>query len=121
MNFKIPTFIFAIAFSASANASNEELLFECSLPPLKLGVYAEEGGGYYSDKQVKIEKYGDIEFVKTYMDYQGSGDCRYSIWSFEFNESSYSVESMGCNHPSIKVPENAKGMIRVHDQEFWCY
>lgn len=123
MNFKLSNFILAVAFSVNANANpdNEEPLFECSLPPLHLGVYVDEKHEHYTTEKVRIEKNGEVQFSKSLEDYQGSGNCRYSIWSFEFNEAVYSVETIGCNHPSVVVPENAKGIIRVHDQDFWCY
>lgn len=121
MNLKIPTVILAITLSVNANADKEEPLFECSLPPLQLGVYVDEQHEHYTTEKVKIEKNGEVQFSKSIEDFKGSGNCRYRAWSFEFNEAVYSVETMGCNHPSVVVPENAKGIIRVHDQDFWCY
>ena len=68
----------------------------------------------------------DLEILDGRWESQGSGSCRYSMWTFRSNGVSYSLEGPGgCFEQGHEPPSNANGSLTVSvagkpDVSWWC-
>ena len=106
-----------------ARLENAETVFKCSTPPLEIEIfqYSEE-----AETGIAVIKKGEDVKKITYAswDRKGSGVCRYSIWTFDY-EGKMSIKGQGC-YGEILPPKNSVGEIILHEPEensrwFFCY
>ena len=106
-----------------AHLENAETVFKCSTPPLEIEIfqYSEE-----AETAIAVIKKGeDVKKITCKpWDRKGSGVCRYSIWTFDY-EGKMSIKGQGC-YGEILPPKNSVGEIILHEPEensrwFFCY
>tara|TARA_Y100001933_G_C18883913_1_gene515266 strand:+ start:66 stop:476 length:411 start_codon:yes stop_codon:yes gene_type:complete len=102
---------------------NANSVFKCSTLPLEIEIF--QYGEEAETAIAVIKKGGDVKKI-TYAswDREGSGVCRYSIWSFDY-QGKMSIKGQGC-YGEILPPKNSVGEIILHEPEensrwFFCY
>jgi hypothetical protein len=106
------------SFASYSWAQEVKPWFSCSQSDLKLEVFSAEG---YAESFIKVTEKVSSQSINVTDEWAGSGSCRYFFWDFKYDQKDYSLEMLGCNHGSIKVPENANGRLTIDGNTDWCY
>ena len=114
---------FSFAEDLEEMLSESTSIFSCSVQPLNVEIfkYKEE-----QDTAIAVVKLGEdykASVVKALWEIRGSGVCRHSIWTFDF-DGKMSVKTPGC-YGEILPPEDweVKGELLLHDpwhRWFFC-
>ena len=116
----------AISFADSFKDEfdNAELVFSCSVPPLKIEIYKPEGNDPADIAAILIGEDYSESYLPALWEVEGTGVCRYNIWTFDY-KGKMSVKDQGC-YGEILPPDNSVGELIIHEpddysQWFFCY
>ena len=116
----------AISFADSFKDEfdNAELVFSCSVPPLKIEIYKPEGNDPADIVAILIGEDYSASYLPALREVEGTGVCRYNIWTFDY-KGKMSVKDQGC-YGEILPPDNSVGELIIHEpddysQWFFCY
>jgi len=116
----------AISFADSFKDEfdNAELVFSCSVPPLKIEIYKPEGNDPEDIAAILIGEDYSESYLPALWEVEGTGVCRYNIWTFDY-KGKMSVKDQGC-YGEILPPDNSVGELIIHEpddysQWFFCY
>ena len=125
-------FISAIAMTSATSFAesykdkldNAELLFSCSVPPLKIEIYKPKGNDPADIAAILIGEDYSESYLPALWEVEGTGVCRYNIWTFDY-KGKMSVKGQGC-YGEILPPDNSVGELIIHEpddysQWFFCY
>ena len=114
----------SFAESYKDKLDNAELLFRCSVPPLKIEIYKLQGNETADIAAISLgEDYLD-SYAPAVWEVEGTGVCRYNIWTFDY-KGKMSVKDQGC-YGEVLPPDNSVGELNIHEpndysQWFFCY
>ena len=116
----------AISFADSFKDEfdNAELVFSCSVPPLKIEIYKPEGNDPADIAAISIGEDYSESYATALWEVEGTGVCRYNIWTFDY-KGKMSIKDQGC-YGEILPPDNSVGELIIHEpddhsQWFFCY
>ena len=111
-------------YALANSLDNAELLFSCSVPPLKIEIYKPEGNDPADIAAILIGEDYSESYLPALWEVEGTGVCRYNIWTFDY-KGKMSVKDQGC-YGEILPPDNSVGELIIHEpddysQWFFCY
>ena len=114
----------SFAESYKDKLDNAELIFSCSVPPLKIEIYKPEGNDPADIAAILIGEDYSESYLPALWEVEGTGACRYNIWTFDY-KGKMSVKDQGC-YGEILPPDNSVGELIInesddHSQWFFCY
>ena len=103
---------------------NAELIFSCSVPPLKIEIYKPQGNETADIAAILLGEDYSESYKPAILEVEGTGVCRYNIWTFDYR-GKMSVKDQGC-YGEILPPDNSVGELFIHgpddhSQWFFCY
>ena len=96
-------------------------LFTCQLSPIRFEFYVSDEA---NRSNLLIFRDGKVTLSSTSeLDVQGSGVCRHSVWSFDY-EGFVQITELAC-YGEVEPPETAVGYISFDESDpykrwFWC-
>ena len=66
---------------------------------------------------------GEEQFTTAHLDVQGSGSCRYRMWTFEYYGAPITVKELGC-YGEVHPPKDAIGEVEFSNNyahSVYCY
>ena len=118
------TSVTSFAESNKDKLDNAELIFSCSVPPLKIEIYKPQGNETADIAAISLgEDYSD-SYAPAVWEVEGTGVCRYNIWTFDY-KGKMSVKDQGC-YGEILPPDSSVGELYIYgpddrSQWFFCY
>ena len=103
---------------------NAELVFICSVPPLKIEIFRPDGNELSDIAAISVGEDYSEGYAPAVSEVEGTGVCRYNIWTFDY-KGKMSVKNQGC-YGEILPPDNSVGELIIHEpddysQMFFCY
>ena len=101
-----------------------ELLFSCTVPPLKIKIYNPEDDNSADIAAILLGEDYSESYAPAVWEVEGTGVCRYNIWTFDY-KGKMSVKDQGC-YGEILPPDHSVGELIIHgsddhSQWFFCY
>ena len=118
------TSVTSYAESYKDNLDNAELLFSCSVPPLKIEIFRPDGNESSDIAAISVGEDYSESYAPAVLEVEGTGVCRYNIWTFDY-KGKMSVKDQGC-YGEILPPDNSVGELYIYGPDdrshwFFCY
>ena len=114
----------SFAESYKDKLDNAELIFSCSVPPLKIEIYKPQGNETADIAAISVGEDYSESYKPAVLEVEGTGACRYNIWTFDY-KGKMSVKDQGC-YGEILPPDNSVGELYIYQSDdrsqwFFCY